>query len=220
MMNIDVDMYRYQNFNFYTGTEYQPDLLTVFIKSKRHNYVQIYQGAHLIAPANALSLIPVISSFTGIAVIVSAVKRFFQELVQIQFKADNPHLLECWNAIKNFFRGLVSLVPIIGNITLIIFEAVRIYVIDRRIKNALEEEENIAGIALDGKILFKLPLDQLHTLYSERKTDAVYLAGFKELSLEYLKREGQRDGTLKITELLPRIEQLLIEKGLTQESVA
>ena len=209
-MSSFVGIYRYQDLNFYTGTEYQPDVLSVFVKSGK-----TVEVCHMQASTIWMSFVPILSSFTSIGTIVSAVKRFFEELAQMQFKANDPHLLECWNAIKNLMRALIAFVPVAGNITLILFEAVRTgIIVHSQIENALEQEDDVAGVALDGKILYTIPFEELDSLFSTPKTPEIKLMGFRELCFEYLKEKGQQGCTEKITELLPEIREAIQEKQL------
>lgn len=152
------------NCNLYTGNKIQPDVLTTFIKT--NSSTTSFRAHHIQAFSSYADCIPIISSFTAIPKIIQAVSSFFTELSQSQFNSSDPHLNECFNALKNFIRGCVSFIPVIGNITLIIFDTVRMHhSIEITISSELENRENVAGIAADGKILFLLDFDQIRTLF-------------------------------------------------------
>ena len=88
--------------------------MTVFVKSKDGKR---FFGRTKFPFATWLGVCPVLSSFTGVARIINATRVIFKELSQIECKKNDPHLCECWTGFKNLFRGLVEIVPIIGNVT-------------------------------------------------------------------------------------------------------
>jgi len=150
-------VYNY-NMTFYTGNKNQPDTVMTFVKSETENtpLTRIY-----LPTANWMGIMPVMSTFSGIARIIKATKVIFNHISQINFKKNDPHLHECWNGFKNLFRGLVESVPIIGNISLMFFEGIRAAHYDNKVSQSLKDQSNIAGIAVDGKVIFELKLETI-----------------------------------------------------------
>ena len=222
-MNSSIGIYRYHNVmatdpfffdTFLTGTDDQPDTLTIFVKSSKNS--TSFSACHLHAPANLLGCIPVVSTFTAIVRIVNSVKTIFKELGQIKFKANDPHLNKCWMAFKNLFRGILELIPVIGNLTLIFYDTMRnVIIFDAAIVKAIAEKENIAGIAMDGKVIFTVNLDLLKTYHANHKiilkdNDEIASA-FPIYCSSFLKTVSEKKCPLKMIELLPKIK-LLIEE--------
>jgi len=150
--------------NFYTGTRFQPDDIQIFVKSGKDN--KRFHCYELNSIANWMGFLPVVSIFTGMIRINNAVKTIFHELSQLKTKEKEAHQAELWNAFKNLFRGIVEVIPLTG-ITLVIFDCVRMSIRTGRIAKTIENTEDIAGIAIDGKIIGIFSLEKIKTLFSE-----------------------------------------------------
>jgi len=153
------------NSTFYSGTPMEPDTLTVFIKSaSQQNSIEY---AHIFPLTHLSDYVPIQSSFAAIPRIINAVSFFFNECSQLNLNANDPHLNGCWKAIKNFIRACVGFVPLIGNIALIIFDTSRnIVIVEPTISSELDNQQDVAGIAADGKIIFSMDLAQFRARFS------------------------------------------------------
>lgn len=208
-MGISTGMYNYNN-TFYTGTSAQPDTLSIFVKSGQTE--RSFSVYHMHPGLSYCDYVPLVSSLTAIPKIINSVETFFNELSQAAFQANDPHLLECWNAFKNFMRALVALVPIAGNITLVIFDVTRnIVSIEPKITESIRNQQNIAGVASDGKVIFTVDLDRLRDIYRDpdQQDAEYYLGGFRHLCTELLKRESERGSQEDITQLFLRFSNRL-----------
>lgn len=144
---------------YYSGTKMQPDVITIFTKSQ--GKISTYSVLHI---HNWLDMVPFVGAFTAIPRIVAAVKPFFHEAKQITFQRNDPHLAECWNAFKNLMRGVVALIPLVGTVTLLVVETIRFVRVNLMLQKTFATQDNIIGIAIDGKVVFTSDLN----LYRER----------------------------------------------------
>ncbi len=172
------------NQTFYTGTLIQPDTLSIFTKKEKDQDFLICNEEPV---ANMLGkCVPFVGSCTGIARIVKSVKAIFQNLSKSDASEPNP----LWNAFKNLFRGIAEAFPFSG-IFLILFDAVRnSVIIHSKITKEIKEQKNIAGIAIDGKVIMTVDVTQLDNCLKSRpnpKSDKERLAIFKELTFGALK---------------------------------
>src|ERR1700722_298160 len=102
----------------YTGTTDQPDVVSIFLKSG-HKPVEVKIKDEQIT--NALGYSP-LEFLSAIPRIGKAAKILFQELARGTCFNQNS---EFWNAFKNFSRGIVQLVPFIGNAVLYLHDLAR-----------------------------------------------------------------------------------------------
>jgi hypothetical protein len=205
-----IEMYRYKD-PFFTGTPVQPDTLSLFIKKGENDDFLVCNAE---PTANIIGkCVPIIGSFTGVLRIVHSVKVIFQCMSN---KNSEPGVF--WNAFKNLFRGIAEVCPFSG-IFLILFDAVRNSIsIHSNISDEIKTFENIAGIAVDGKVIFTIDLSELENAIKIKHTsDKHYLSAFKELSLEFLKRQEQSDCSLKMIEIFAKLKNTL-QSNLRQES--
>lgn len=214
-MTTNLGVYSY-NYEFYTGTITQPDTLTIFVKPRQLG--TSIEVCNLQAFSNCIDCLPIISSFTAIPRIVKSVGNIISELSQSTLSTNDPHLYECWNAIKNLLRAIIAFFPIVGNITLIIFDVCKLELSVRpKIEEALGNQQDIAGVAFDGRVIFTLPLHQLNLSTSSSDpslTPERYLTHLKFLCTELLRRESERNSTATIQELFLRLHQ-----GLSQRQI-
>lgn len=103
-----IGMYRYSN-TFYTGTEVQPDALSIFVKKdKNESSLFIYDAEPL---ANICGkAIPVIGSFTGVLRVIKSVKAIFERLSN-ENSSGTPAI---WLSMKNLFRAIAEACPFSG----------------------------------------------------------------------------------------------------------
>ncbi|MGK5595485.1 MAG: hypothetical protein ACSNEK_09035 [Parachlamydiaceae bacterium] len=212
-MSSYLNMYKYNN-QFYTGTQIQPDTLSLFIKTSGKSSLYV---ADATAPANRIGVLPVVGSFAGIIRINNAVKEIFKP------SRDSSGSCARWNAIKNLFRGLTEAIPGSG-IFLILFDAMRnaIY-IHSRISKQIKEQENVAGVAVDGKVIATIDLNRFKNSFSNSPlSDQKSLAYFSYICLAFLEEREKEDCVSKMTELFPvfmaRLDSTIVVKQSTEDS--
>jgi hypothetical protein len=138
----------------YTGTEDHPDVVSIFLNSADQSGTIKRVDEEI---TNSFGHSPVYF-YLAIPRIVKAVKIMFNELSACTLFNPNS---EFWNAFKNFTRGIVQLVPLIGNAILYVYDELRkVLFIQPKIKAAMAgTQQPMVGIAFDGKVLFSIPLD-------------------------------------------------------------
>jgi hypothetical protein len=86
--------------------------------------------------------------------------------------------------------------------------------IHSNIVKEVQEQENIAGIAIDGKVIVTIDLKQLQNLTSTApKSDKHRLAIFKELCLQFLKKQERSGCSSNMIELFPKLKELIQQKN-------
>lgn len=209
-MTYQLGIYSY-NQTFYTGTDIQPDVLHIFIKPGKENKSFLEHNA---APlANWMGFVPVVSMFSGAARVVNAVKIIFKHLSNLKTISEkDTNRSELWNSFKNIFRGIVEIIPFTG-ITLILFDSIRNAIHIDKIKNELKDKENIAGIAVDGKVIFTIDLGRVDHIIKnpppDSKPNEYRLAVFRNLCLTFLeKAEKEKNLKIGMSELFPKLANL------------
>lgn len=141
----------------YTGTADQPDVVSIFLKSKNsNNEVKIVDEQI----TNSLDYFP-LNFFSAIPRMKKAVKTIFQEIAQRSCFKENS---EFWNAFKNLTRSIVQLVPLLGNATLYIHDKLRTNLhIHPKIAAELSNQQDVFGVAFDGKPVFSMPLKDVRS---------------------------------------------------------
>lgn len=142
---------------FYSGTEEQPDLLTYFIKPKGGKNVLHF---HALPAVTWVGYFPLISIGTGAARAVNAVQEIFKCLANQQADQERAAHSELWNAIKNLFKAIAEICPLTG-LCLIIYDAIRNEIHFAAIKRQLEQQDNIAGVAIDGKVIATIDIGKI-----------------------------------------------------------
>src|ERR1700722_19564757 len=97
----------------YTGTVDQPDVVSIFLKSKKAQVKIVDEQI-----VNSLGHSPK-KFLTALPRIREAVKVIFEEIKNGTCFTENS---EFWNACKNGARGIVQLVPLLGNLALLIYD--------------------------------------------------------------------------------------------------
>jgi hypothetical protein len=196
----------------YTGTQDQPDVVTLFIKWSRNPGEITIADEQIInemghSPANFVTALPRIEK---------AAKILFQELKNGTCFTENSQF---WNAFKNFSRGIVQLLPLLGNAILYIHDFARIHFSTHpRLKEALSQEEGpVVGIAFDGKPLFTLPVSQLQSTYSSvtQTDEKSSIAPVQYLWISLKQRAIDSHSTMTTRELADRFRDLLTQRPST-----
>lgn len=150
----NVDYYDLRR-SFYSGTNMVPDVITVFMKPCRGRLF-----TWIVLPIeNWMDMIPLFGIVSGIHRIIQAVETFFLEAKQIRFQKNDPHLSESWNAFKNLIRGAVAIIPLVGTVSLIGVEIVRAFRIYYSLGKSMDIQQDIIGIAIDGKVIYTTQLE-------------------------------------------------------------
>lgn len=202
---MSLGIYQYHNI-FYTGTAVQPDALQIFIKPDKG--VKGSLAVNALPIANWIGFCcPGISLVSGAIRVCNAVQKIFKEIPRL--REGDEHRAELWNAFKNLFRGFVEMVPFTG-ITLVLFDAIRNSVRLKKILKELKEEENIAGVAMDGKILFTIDLEKVDRISPGNiNSNQLRLKTFQYLCLQMLKRSEKSEVKVGMNELFPRLVEVL-----------
>ena len=181
----------------YTGTPDQPDVVSIFLKSGENIKIADEQ----IVNAMGHSPIDFITAFPRIE---KAAKIMLKEIKQgTCFKAES----EFWNAFKNGIRGIVQLVPLLGNAILWAYDGLRTTCsIHPKIKTAIAEQQNVIGVAFDGKPVMTIPLNEVSSKYEEPFSVANYCwAGL-------LKRRFEEGSKLTRRELIEDLKKVLTQE--------
>lgn len=215
-----ISMYRYQE-TYYTGTVNQPDVLSIFIKAR--GQLRPLNACHFLPMANFCDYVPIASSLLAIPRIKASVQTFFSEASQVSLHTQDPHLLECWNACKNFIRAIIAFVPIAGNVTLIVFDRIRdLVIVEAKIASSLLGQQDVAGVALDGKILFTVSMDRLRETFTRNNNPATandyYFRCIGGLGSGLLQRASERNSQQSITELFLQLRDRLNQGRLPGHS--
>lgn len=206
-MSTRLDFYDY-NQTFYTGIDTQPDVFHMFVKPEKGNKKFIMHNAMPLA--NWLGFFPVVSFFSGAARVSNAVKVIFKELSHLKLLSEEAHKKELWNAFKNLFRGIVEMIPLTG-IALIIFESARNAFYCGKIIKELSEQENISGVAIDGKIIITIDLGKVDKIidgHQPEKLNEFRLAVFRDLCQKMLKRVEEKKQKIGMNELFSKLANL------------
>lgn len=214
-MNTHLGYYSYHHL-FYTGTTVQPDVLHVFIKPEKDS--ENFSGYNHVPLATWIGLAPVASCVSGAIRIKKSIKVIFKELSHLELLKEEAHKATLWNAFKNLGRGIVEVIPLTG-IFLIVFESARVVFYCAKIKKEIEEEENIAGIAIDGKVVFTTPIENTDPLIKDGvKSPEKRLFAFNYLSLEWLKRVKEKQQyKAEMKEIFEKLQQKM--EGVVQEPI-
>lgn len=156
-------LYNKTNTTFYTGTAEQPDTIIVVAKPKGKikNYTQYVST--LSPVANYYGYLPVVSTFTGLIRIVNSIAMLAKKVFYFVTRKSQKELDSGWNAFRNLFRGIVELVPVLGNASVIIFDVVRNQRNARKVMNSIGENE-VAGIVVNGKVVYQTDLSTVKKL--------------------------------------------------------
>lgn len=128
-----------------TGTKNRPDTFTLFIKDKGTVNYRVYEP-----DINFCDKIFIVGIFSGIARIQAASSVLSKKSSEVEEG-------EKWKAIKELFRGISSLVPGSG-IVFMIYDTVRMAIHIKKIKENIDAQDGVAGIAFDGEVLFTVNL--------------------------------------------------------------
>jgi hypothetical protein len=204
-MSVHLGMYDY-NQTFYSGTDAQPDVLSIFITPEKDTEGLI--GCNAIPLQTWVGISPIASIFCA-ARINNSVKIIFNNLSNLSSLKEDAQKAELWNAFKNLFQGIVEMIPLTG-IALIIFESVRMSVYFGKAIETVKDQENIAGIAIDGKVVFTIDLCKLDSMIENpiEKFNEYRLELFKSLCFEFLKKSEERGHNIGMSKLLPKLSEL------------
>ena len=184
----------------YTGTANQPDVVSIFFKS-RHFPGQVKitddEGVNSLGhyPKNFITAIPRIQK---------AAKVMFQEIKNGTCFKENS---EFGNACKNGARGILQLVPFLGNLALFVFDQLRATLyIHPKIENELANQQEVVGIAFDGKPVFTVSTNHLKPVY-HHANDLLTMLDYTWVSLKL--RHHESGSRITTRELADRMRQMI-----------
>ena len=188
----------------YTGTKDQPDVATVFFKSDTK---EVHTKDEQII--NEMGHSPWNLGSARLR-IEKAAKILFKKMKQGTFFKENS---ESWNALKNLSRGIIQLLPLLGNGVLYIHDLARIHFFTHpKLKSALYNQvEPVVGLAFDGVPIVTVPYSVFQSKYpnAERKPDeTTALLAYMWASLK--QRAIENCSQLTTRELAARMRQMLI----------
>lgn len=143
------------------GSKDFPEVITIFMKDASGHIQMIDEQAYNDLghnPLNFMTAIEKIKVATGI---------IFEELKGRSISNENNQFSL---ALKNLGRGFIQLIPLIGNLALIIYDRIRISCfIHPTLKHALYDSSNepVVGIAFDSKPLFMIPITSVNSSSSK-----------------------------------------------------
>ena len=134
-----------------TGSFLRPDIVT-FCYRKDENLVfnnkkSVAFGAD-ISKLNVAGYIPAVSTFTGLGRSLLGLVHTISHLVIALFTQKKHHLLEVDLGARNFGRGLVEMVPILGNLAMLAND-VRRYL---KYEDKAEQEANTWPLEIGGTV--------------------------------------------------------------------
>jgi hypothetical protein len=198
----------------YTGTANQPDVVSIYLKSRHYpGHIKIVDEQIV----NSLSHSPA-NFITAFPRIQKAIRIMFREIEQRTCFNENS---EFWNAFKNGMRGIVQLVPLIGNVTLYIYDQLRtaLYV-HPKLKKELSDQQEVLGIAFDGKPVFSIPMSTVNPLYNMESKDAdTVLALVKYIWLSLKVRCIENNSQITTRDLADRLRQMILTPQTTSSSL-
>jgi hypothetical protein len=132
----------------YTGTKDQPDIVSFFFKNDQNQVFLMHENNHAQLNYNPLNFLDAICR------IIEAVNEIF-----LCMRGKDSDL---WNATKNLTRGVVALIPFIGNAALYLYDIIKTnFYTNPKIKNSLSSQCGpIIGIAFDGKVIKTFSMDE------------------------------------------------------------
>lgn len=136
--------------NVLSGSIQHPDIYTLLDPSP---YAEMPKPDTRSAMLNILGYVPVISTISGCCRVLLGIIHTIVHLVAAIFKASHrkDHLQEALLGVRNIVRGIVEMVPVVGNITCLTYDGVKM-----KRQNALGEEykKNNAEKCQNNFILF------------------------------------------------------------------
>jgi hypothetical protein len=187
----------------YTGTAIQPDVLTIFVKKEKDEppCMQYTQPT-----ANVMGkCVPIVGSVIGIARIVNAVKAIFRSIYHWK-EVPKGALL---NAFRNLVRGMIELIPGSG-LYLIMFDTLRNhFVFSSNIEKQVANQQNIAGIAMDGRVMCTIDLAAVQNLKKQMRkpvAEGEDVDFLRLTTLHLLKKEEEEDDVVKMPVIFEAIK--------------
>ncbi len=149
------------NSNFLTGSDTRPDYYSV-VKFNKTGFplIQVDTKPALI---NACGILPIVSTITGGARTIIGLAHIVNYLAYFIFDGKNRsnHLKEIGLGGRNIAKGLAEMLPIIGNIFMVIINVNEISNLEHQIRKLVSENldqyKNFVTTFADGKEVSKTP---------------------------------------------------------------
>jgi len=180
----------------YTGTSDQPDTVSFFFKNDQNQVSLAHENIHAKLNYNPLNFRVAINRIN-----VAANKIF------LCMKGKESDL---WNATKNLTRGIVALIPLIGNASLYLYDKIKInFYTNSTIKNALSSQCGpILGVAFDGKVIKTFSLDAFSKALKGQLDDPLTSLNYMWISL--FKKSLNESANVTREELLMKLTKLIL----------
>jgi len=117
---------------------------------------------------------------------------------------------DLWNATKNLTRGIVALIPLIGNASLYLYDKIKInFYTNSTIKNALSSQCGpILGVAFDGEVIKTFSLDAFSKALKGQLDDPLTSLNYMWISL--FKKSLNESANVTREELLMKLTKLIL----------
>lgn len=145
----------------YTGTKKNPDNLIFFVKDD--NAAQKLKCHLFENDANFFGKVPIIGYLFGAKRVADASSNIFKHLKDKQPVEKKVY----WMDLKNFGRGLLEILPGTGLLHLF-YDSIRSAAHCSSVRKQVANQNNIAGISLDGKVICTIDLKTLDNLINQR----------------------------------------------------
>lgn len=148
---------------YLTDARYNPDVLTIYIKSKSDQENTCAVTNYTNNQNNAGKLYPIIGNIYGARRVYEAAKKIFQGL------SDGSGEIKIWHLreeFKNLGRGLVELIPLSGPI-LVLYDEIRKAIITRNLNKVYKNMDNVVVIAFNDRIITHVDLNELDKIALE-----------------------------------------------------
>lgn len=154
--------------NLLSGSIHRPDIKTFVTVQGSCGYLGSRSIPTRSMPCmlNILGYIPVVSTVTGLARALLGIVHIIVHLTCSIFNNRDHHLAEAKLGLKNIGRGLVEALPIIGNITMLIVDQVRMSKFHKMAEEQINKDKavynNKVVIFGCGHEIAKRPLDEFY----------------------------------------------------------
>ncbi len=154
-----------------TGTQRYPDIYTVHTRSDNRSTSEMSStsetSSEVWSGLNVCGYIPVLSTVTGFSRSLLGVVHTIVHLVNAIFDAKNrlEHFEEAELGAINIGRGLIEMVPIAGNITMLTVDILRSDIFSKRAEKLIDKSPECLNHAIvfgNGREIAKRPLNEFN----------------------------------------------------------
>ena len=155
--------------NLLTGSIERPDITTYFILDQNSGRTGQSMSTSL-NKWNAFGYMPIVSTFIGLGRTLLGLVHCVAHLAMAIFDAPNraSHLKEATLGAMNMARGLVEIIPILGNIATYIYDTIRIQNYERMVQETVQHNPSVYNhritIFVFGQDFANMPLTEYHEI--------------------------------------------------------